>query len=289
MRVGPQTLVVFIVATALGLLFLQSSMSTHKGDPSPRLTEALAAIRSGESIRELNLADCGLTNLPEEIFLPNCADSLEFLNLGGNSLSSLPNAMGNLKKLRILFFANNEFTEIPEVLGTLPSLYMLSFKDNKLSTIAEAALAPSIRWLILTGNELQTLPRSVGRLRGLRKLMLSINRLTHLPDELSECKELELLRLAGNRLSSLPPWLLSMPRLSWLALSGNPLRDLTSEDHSHHLPTIEWSSITLRERVGEGASGSVYVASSSLSDSPVAVKLFKSAGTRSAKIFIDAL
>ena len=283
MRLGdPRVLVLLSLVSAAILFFLQLVMSTETRDTTPsKLSEAIAAMRSGKPISELNLADCGLTSLPDEIFLPNVAEHIEFLNLGGNTISSLSNSMGQLKKLRILFFANNQFTEIPEVLGSLPSLNMLSFKDNKLHTISETALAPSIRWLILTGNELRSLPRSIGRLQGLRKLMLSINKLHSLPDELGECKELELLRLAGNRLETLPPWLLSLPKLSWLALSGNPLPELAKEAAPPLLPTAEWSSISLSDKIGEGASGTVYVAESVISDSPVAVKLFKSAGTRS--------
>ena len=279
---NPRLLVGLSILSAAVLLLIQLAMSeTRDATSSIKLNEAIAAMRSGKPIAELNLADCGLTRLPDEIFLPNVVEHLEFLNLGGNAISSLPNSMGELRKLRILFFANNQFSEIPEVLGSLPSLYMLSFKDNKLHTIPETALAPSIRWLILTGNQLESLPRSIGRLKGLRKLMLSINRLSSLPDELGECKELELLRLAGNKLEALPPWLLSMPHLSWLALSGNPLPELAREGAPRVLPSAEWSSISLKDKIGEGASGSVYIAESSISDSPVAVKLFKSAGTRS--------
>ena len=276
----PRLLVGLSIFSAAVLLFVQLAMSETRDSTSPRLAEAIAAMKSGRPIVELNLADCGLTHVPEEIFLPNVAEHLEFLNLGGNSISSLPSSMGDLRKLRILFFANNQFSELPEVLGSLPSLYMLSFKDNKLQTISETALAPSIRWLILTGNELQSLPRSIGRLKGLRKLMLSINRLSSLPDELGECKELELLRLAGNKLETLPPWLISLPRLSWLALSGNPLPELAREADPRSLPSADWSTISLKDKIGEGASGSVFVAESGIADSPVAVKLFKSVGTR---------
>ena len=51
-------------------------------------------------IKRLDLS-CGLTEFPREIF--DLADSLEILNLSGNQLSSLPDDLPRLHKLRIIF------------------------------------------------------------------------------------------------------------------------------------------------------------------------------------------
>ena len=108
--------------------------------------------------------------LPEEVV---AIESLEFLNLGGNKLDSLPSTLDKLSMLKILFFANNDFTHVPNVIGRLKSLFMLSFKGNKLEHIDERSLSPTIQWLILTDNRLEVLPSSIGKLTKLRKLMLS--------------------------------------------------------------------------------------------------------------------
>jgi Leucine-rich repeat (LRR) protein len=105
---------------------------------------------------------------------------------------------------------------------------MVSFKSNSLNRIDEEALTSSITWLILTDNELSSIPRSIGKLTHLRKCMMAGNKLTSLPEEMAGCQELELLRLAANDLTELPSWLLKLPKLSWLAFAGNPIGSATT-------------------------------------------------------------
>src|SRR5512140_2455496 len=108
----------------------------------------------------LNLS-CGLREFPREIF--DLADTLEILDLSGNELSSLPDDLPRLHKLRILFCSNNLFTELPEVLGRCPHLSMVGFKANRISRVSAAALPPVLRWLILTDNWIVELPDELGR------------------------------------------------------------------------------------------------------------------------------
>ena len=79
----------------------------------------LEKLRAGKlaGCTRLNLS-CGLREFPREIF--DLADTLEILDLSGNELSSLPDDLPRLHKLRILFCSNNLFTELPEVLGRCP-------------------------------------------------------------------------------------------------------------------------------------------------------------------------
>ena len=231
-------------------------------------------------VKRLDLA-CGLTEFPNEIF--DLADSLEILNLSGNKLSSLPDDLPRLHKLRIIFCSDNLFTELPNVLGQCKSLTMVGFKANQISRVPDGALAPTLRWLILTDNRIQSLPHSIGQCRQMQKLMLAGNQLSDLPAELAECTNLELLRLSANRFSTLPPWLLSMPRLAWLAIAGNPLTDgFEAAKRAPSIANIDWQYIDLGAKLGEGASGVIYQAKLHQTDESsqqVAVKLFKSAVT----------
>ncbi|MEM7066419.1 MAG: leucine-rich repeat-containing protein kinase family protein [Cyanobacteria bacterium P01_B01_bin.77] len=204
------------------------------------------------------------------------ADSLEILDLSNNQLSSLPPEFSQLKKLRIVFLNNNQFEEFPQVLAACPNLSMVSFKGNQIKTISADALSPKIRWLILTNNQLTTLPSSIGKLSQLQKCMLAGNQLQSLPDELANCKNLELIRLAANQLQTLPPWLLTLPRLTWLAYAGNPCCSVPENNTA--LAAIDPAELRLGEVLGQGASGIIYEAlwqpSSGVSQT-VAVKLFK--------------
>ncbi len=234
-------------------------------------------------IKRLDLA-CGLTEFPREIF--DLADSLEILNLSGNQLSSLPDDLPRLHKLRIIFCSDNLFTELPAVLGQCKNLTMVGFKANQISRVPAEALAPTLRWLILTDNRIQSLPSSIGKCTQMQKLMLAGNELNDLPAELASCEQLELLRLSANRFSVIPPWLLTMPRLAWLALAGNPLTDsFEAARQAQSIAEMDWQDIDLGTKLGEGASGVIYQAklrhavTSDIPAKDIAVKLFKSAVT----------
>lgn len=152
-----------------------------------RRARLLAAIKDGSlaatGLTRLDLSGCGLTELPPEL---GTLASLEFLNLGMNPLRSLPDTFAGLINLRILFFLACEFTVVPEILGKMRSLYMLSFKANKVRDVPAASLSPTLGWLILSDNQIERLPDSIGACAGMRKLLLAGNRLTDdgLPDSM---------------------------------------------------------------------------------------------------------
>ncbi|WP_443691997.1 leucine-rich repeat-containing protein kinase family protein [Pseudomonas protegens] len=239
--------------------------------------DTLAQLRAGQlaGIKRLDLS-FGLTEFPREIF--DLADSLEILNLSGNALSSLPEDLHRLTRLRILFCSDNRFSEVPACLGQCLQLSMIGFKANRIERVPAAALPPQLRWLILTDNRIAELPEELGQRPLLQKLMLAGNRLTRLPESLGQCHRLELLRIAANRLTELPPFLLALPRLTWLAYAGNPLESEADATALESTPTIPWSELTLEQRLGEGASGVIHQAQWQPAGQPpraVAVKLYK--------------
>jgi hypothetical protein len=243
----------------------------------------LEELRAGKlaGARRLDLA-AGLTEFPEEIF--DLADSLEVLNLSGNRLAALPPGLSRLRKLEVIFCSDNQFTTVPEVLGECLQLQMVGFKANKIAALPAAALPPQLRWLILTDNELASLPPEIGHCAQLQKLMLAGNQLRHLPTELAHCTRLELLRIAANQLQELPAWLLALPRLAWLAYAGNPFCAAAEAAvvARHPIGSIAWPELEMQQQLGEGASGVIYRAGwqpASLPAREVAVKLFKGAVT----------
>lgn len=159
--------------------------------------QTLEQLKTGQlvGIKQLKLAE-GLTECPMEIL--ELADSLEVLDLSGNALSDLPQEVEQLTKLKIIFASNNQFTHLPEVLGKLPNLEMVGFKTNKIKVVSEASLPSQLRWLILTDNEIETLPNSLGERPRLRKLALAGNRIKLLPSSMENLVNLELIRLSAN-------------------------------------------------------------------------------------------
>ena len=242
----------------------------------------LEQLRSGalRGARHLKLAE-GLVVFPPEIL--SLKETLEVLDLTGNQLSSLPDALAEFSKLRIIFCSENRFTELPEVLGRCPALTMVGFKANRIATVSAASLPARLRWLILTDNAIEQLPDELGRCTDLQKLMLSGNRLRALPESLAHCHCLELLRIAANRFEAFPDWLLALPRLSWLAYAGNPFSDRQERrlEHCTSVADIPWDALTLGECLGQGASGVIHRAElkGQTQTEAVAVKLFKGAVT----------
>lgn len=238
----------------------------------------LEQLRAGQlaGVQRLSLS-CGLTAFPPEIY--DLADTLEILDLSGNALSSLPDDLPRLHKLRIVFCSDNLFTSLPEVLGSCPELSMIGFKANRIRSVPAQALPPKLRWLTLTDNAIEALPEELGNCASLQKLMLAGNQLTALPESLARCAGLELLRISANRFTALPGWLQALPKLSWLACAGNPFNEAreTAVLDDAGMPHIDWSRLQIGRQLGEGASG--VISQAQLDDQPVAVKVFKGAMT----------
>lgn len=234
--------------------------------------QTLEELNSGalKGTKSLKLS-CELKEVPREIF--QLADTLEVLDLSGNLISGLPDNFDCLQNLKILFLSENQFVKFPSILAKCSKLDIIGFKANKISYIDEDSFPPELRWLILTNNDLPSLPDSIGKCYRLQKLMLAGNRLTILPSDLSNCKNLELVRISANQISELPNWLLSLPKLSWLAFAGNPY---SSHSINNEIEEINWSNLSIKEKLGEGASGTIYLC---LLNEPrvkqVALKLFK--------------
>ncbi|MGU3465400.1 leucine-rich repeat-containing protein kinase family protein [Methylobacterium sp. C33D] len=240
-------------------------------------SETLAALRRGDlgGARELRLPD-GLAAVPDEVFA--LADTLEVLDLGRGSLADLPDDLGRLHRLRVLFCSGNPFPRLPPVLGTCPALSQLGFRGCGIREVPAESLPRDLRWLTLTDNAIAELPAALGERPRLQKLMLAGNRLTALPDSLSGAGDLELIRLACNRLAALPPWLARLPRLAWIAYAGNPAEPATAPAAA---PAVPWADLAVGDLLGEGASGRVYRARrrGPSGGEDVALKLFKGAMT----------
>lgn len=242
------------------------------------MPQTLEQLRTGKltGLQRLKLS-CNLTDFPREIF--SLADTLEILDLSGNALSSLPDDLPRLRKLRIIFCSDNQFTELPEVLGQCPQLSMVAFKANRINKVPARALPAHLRWLILTDNQIEELPAELGNCHQLQKLALAGNRLQGLPATMSACTRLELVRISANRLRKLPDCLLSLPRLAWLAYAGNPFCEQQEQVALAATPvaSVDWNALQIHDKLGEGASGVIYRAGHRQGSEvrPVAIKMFK--------------
>ncbi|UAM97325.1 protein kinase [Polaribacter litorisediminis] len=240
------------------------------------MKNTLQELRSGSLMgsKRLKLA-CGLKQFPEEIL--SLAKTLEILDLSNNHLSELPESISQLQRLKIIFFENNNFEEFPKVLQKCPELTMIGFKSNQIHTVPENAFPSKLRWLILTNNRIQKIPKSIGTCFWLQKCALAGNQIEALPSEMANCVNLELLRISANKLQSIPEWLFQLPKLSWVAFAGNPASYQVPKNNDFE--SFHWNNFILKEQLGEGASGMISRAHWTLKKEDVAVKVFKGAVT----------
>ncbi|KAH9883532.1 outer arm dynein light chain 1 [Xylariomycetidae sp. FL2044] len=226
-----------------------------------------------------------LDQFPPEVF--HHADTLEHLDLSGTGLSALPDDFGRrLTKLKRAFFSDCRFAVFPPVLASCPSLEMVAFRNNGMTDVPEDSLPPRLRWLILTNNQIASLPRGLGRCTHLQKCMLAGNQLRDLPDEMASCRKLGLLRLSANRIQRLPDWLFEMPELAFLSFAGNPCcvpaanaaaANSACSPPSSGLAEVRWADLETQEVLGQGASGIISKGLWNAMDESreVAIKLFK--------------
>lgn len=231
---------------------------------------------SGKTIERVYLKE-GLTEVPRSIL--DRAPHVRLLDLSGNTLTSLPEWLPELKSLEVLFVSLNRLSHVPEILGHMPKLRMIGMRGNQIEELSGKALPSSLIWLTLTDNFLRTVPPELGRIPGLRKLLLAGNRLERLPETFRDARALELIRLSSNRFECFPEWLFLCPSLAWVAIAGNPCTKRAFRGLAPH-ETISWNQIVLGEKLGQGASGQTFRATVTNVDGSVddvAVKVFAGA------------
>ena len=219
------------------------------------------------SIRELDLAESGitelqqhdfsglnflnwlrlnknaLTELPQGIF--SGLNSLEILSLQDNSLTALPeNVFSGLSRLRFLHLFRNSLGALPEgIFRGLSSLYQLSLGNNSLTSLPAEIFSglSNLQQLSLGGNTLRSLPEGVfSGLSNLRRLQLDFNSLAALPEGIFRgLSSLEALTLWQNRLNSLPAGVFrGLHSLKRLWLSDNSLTTLPAGIFDDILDTL---------------------------------------------------
>jgi internalin A len=191
-------------------------------DESP-LEQAERLIRGAAARRakKLWLNELGLITLPETL---GNLKKLQLLDISNNQLTALPESLGQLKQLQSLDISNNQLSTLPESLGQLKKLRSLNISKNRLTKLPESLgqLAQLIG-LKTVGNRLAELPESLRLLTQLQGLYLAGNRQIRLPQWLGELEKLLDLNIANMELTALPEWLGQLRQLQGLTLANNRL------------------------------------------------------------------
>ncbi|TQV97812.1 leucine-rich repeat-containing protein 40 [Cordyceps javanica] len=210
----------------------------------------LQIISQMTALRDLKLASNNLSGpLNAAISL---LDGLEVLDLHDNELSSLPEDMHKMSRLRILDLGNNGFETISFAdLASLPLSQLVLRKNKLVGTLIEDPIdamrtlqtldisCNQIKYLmpsstVISFPVLHTLSASMNRLQelpdmsswsSLLTLTLDENGIGAIPESFMSLTKLRQVDFSGNDIRVVPPELSRMDSLSMIRLSGNPLRD----------------------------------------------------------------
>jgi small GTP-binding protein len=152
-------------------------------------------------MRELDLSNCNLSNLPTQIYN---LKYLRKLNLNSNRLTSLPPEIGKLTNLVEICLYNNQLSSLPQEIGNLTNLIEIKLYKNQLSS----------------------LPPEIGNLTKLVRLSLHDNKLTFLPEEFQNLSNLEYLVLSNNRFQQFPKEVTYLTNLIELNLNANQINSI---------------------------------------------------------------
>jgi Leucine-rich repeat (LRR) protein len=178
-----------------------------------------------------------LTELPESL---GQVTQLQVLYLENNQLTALPESLGQLTRLESLFLDNNQLTALPESLGQLSRLATLNLKNNQLTALPESlSRLTRLHTLFLESNQLTTLPESLGQLSRLTYLDLESNQLTALPKSLGQLSQLAALYVSDNELAELPETLVHLYQLKVFTLDRNPLNPELAAAYSEGLDAVK--------------------------------------------------
>jgi Leucine-rich repeat (LRR) protein len=133
-----------------------------------------------DTITSVNLSNCNLTSLPEELFL---FKNVQVLNISENDFSTANlSGLCKLKKLKGINLDKCNLTKVPD--GVLCLQNLESFE--------------------VFANDISTLPDRFYQLKNLKYLQLEYNRITELSPRITDLHNLEFLDLAGNKINKLP-------------------------------------------------------------------------------------
>ena len=172
----------------------------------------------------LRISETCLSKIDPKISL--LAENLTDLVLHHNKLSSLPDSVGDLVKLKLVDLSWNEFGTFPQPLCSLENLLTLNISQNQIETIpVEVSGMANLHELYVSGNKLSSLPDSLSKLELLATLQADHNRIAELPGNVSEIRALKALHLFDNVLTDLPASLVLLDKLKLLDLRGNKFKD----------------------------------------------------------------
>ncbi|XP_039643414.1 leucine-rich repeat-containing protein 20 [Perca fluviatilis] len=109
-----------------------------------------------ENIRIITLADNEMKAISSKFF--STFTQLRELDLQGNVLTKLPDAVGEMEHLTSINLANNSFSIFPEKITEIATLERVNLEGNSITEIPVEKLSdmPALKWLNVRSNPLDS-------------------------------------------------------------------------------------------------------------------------------------
>ncbi|MHA1111688.1 MAG: leucine-rich repeat domain-containing protein [Promethearchaeota archaeon] len=153
------------------------------------------------------------------------------LGVNDTELESIPDSIGELSELKLLYLNGNKLKALPESIGNLTKLEGLYLESNKLRKLPKSiGQLSNLQEIYIRSNNLKSLPDEMGNLLNLHRIMLNDNPLTALPHTFHQLENLKDLYIQNTKISlkDIEP-LLQLKKLGlkfvYSCLAGNLLND----------------------------------------------------------------
>ena len=125
-------------------------------------------------------------------------------------------------------FTTDDFVRMVDEKGTLNlSRRLQALEDQRAFWDAIPELAPHVKALFLSYNQITAIPESMGNLTNLQRLYLNDNQITVIPQSMGNLTHLQSLALIGNRITAIPEFIGNLTKLKWLSLRGNQITHIS--------------------------------------------------------------
>lgn len=174
----------------------------------------------------LQLRNCGLSELPEEI------RELTFLNkldVSNNTIRELPEWLGELTSLQEIDLHSNNLVKIPASISQLLNLRRLDLWENPLEELSDGLFQlTELQHLLFRDNPVAVVDERIGSLVNLIELGIAGLKLDRVPEWVRLLSKLKALHLFKNRLTAIPSWIGELSNLESISAHRNNLSELPS-------------------------------------------------------------
>ncbi|EQB60497.1 cytoplasmic membrane protein [Vairimorpha apis BRL 01] len=196
------------------------------------LIDNLSILRDLKKLIVLNVSNNKLKKLFEDI---------------DNCLTTLPDNIGNLSNLEILYVNNNYLESLPTTIYKLQNLIILDIKNNNLILLPDnICFLKNLTYLYANKNKLLRLPVIFGSLINLKYLDLSDNLLKNIPYSFGNLINLVNITLKNNYLEKIPKEFNYLCNLKLLNLSFNCIFNFPQLNNLKNLEIINLSNNKIR-------------------------------------------